>query len=100
MKDARSLTVSPEGFYGLMGLLFVINKIKGHLFSIASKEGSFFVAQAIQLEHGAVAGLNIPFCCSFRQFRPQRCRDIRPLGDADATQVLRLKPEESALHFG
>jgi hypothetical protein len=87
----RCLTVSPEGFYGLMGLLFVIDKIKSHLFSIASKGRSFFMAQAVQLEHGTVAHLKIPFDSCICQLSPQRFGHIHPAWNADAAQVLCLK---------
>jgi hypothetical protein len=35
-------TVSPEGLHGLAGLAFIIDKIKSHLFPVASKGCAFF----------------------------------------------------------
>lgn len=51
------LPVTPEGLHGFAGLTFIVDKIKGRLFPIASKRRSFFAAQPVQSESGPVAGL-------------------------------------------
>ena len=49
----------------------------------------------IQLEHCAVARINIALCGCFSQFGAQRLGNIRPERDTDAAQVLGLESEES-----
>jgi hypothetical protein len=55
----RRIPIQPESFYGFAGLLLVVDKIKGHLFSITTKGGSFFRTQSVQLESSDVACLHV-----------------------------------------
>jgi hypothetical protein len=64
----------PESFDSLAGLLFVIDKIKRHLFPVASKAGFFFVIQAVQLERCPVARLHVSLRCRINQLDSQRLR--------------------------
>lgn len=62
--------VPPKGFYGFASLLFVTNKFKSHLFPIASKGGSFFIVQVVELEHCPIARRQFPLYSRVRQFVP------------------------------